>query len=423
MELRFLYPDIEPVNIPDANLLGFFEPKEISARADESEVIRRGLADTIGTPRLRDMLRPGQKVLVIGDDNTRLTPMSRILPFVEQELKAAGVRAEDVSLMIGYGTHRRMSRSEKERKYGSYATGPYRLLDHDFQRTEDLAYLGRTELGTEVWVNKAVTEADFVIGIGHIVPHRVAGFSGGAKIIQPAVCGEITTGQTHWLSARFPGREIMGKAENPVRLEMEAAARQAGLSFIINAVQDRSGRIIKVVAGDPVTAHRVGTLAALDVFGVKIPRLGDIVITDTYPADIEMWQAAKGMYMADLAVRDGGVVILVTPCPEGVAAQHPEVERYGYRTYAETEKLVAAGELKDLSAAAHLVHVGEVIHKCACCYLVSPGISAETARRLGFTWMPSAQAALDESFKVLGKNAGVLAFRHAGELLPVVAEK
>ncbi|BCV24637.1 nickel-dependent lactate racemase [Gelria sp. Kuro-4] len=420
MELRFLYPDIEAVNIPAGNLLGVFEPKEAPVGGNEGEIIRQGLAAPFGTPRLKEMARPGQKILIIGDDNTRLTPVEKILPFVEEELAAAGVKTDDITLMIGYGTHRSMTTEEKQRKYGRYTGGPYRLLEHDFRRTEDLVHLGKTERGTEVWVNKAVIEADLVIGLGHIVPHRVAGFSGGAKIIQPAVCGEITTGQTHWLSARFPGKEIMGKADNPVRLEMEAVARQAGLSFIINAVQDRSGRIVRVVAGDPVVAHRVGTQIALDVFGVGIPRLGDIVITDTYPADIEMWQAAKGMYMADLAVRDGGVVILVTPCPEGVAAQHPEVERYGYRTYAETEKLVATGEIKDLSAAAHLVHVGEVIHKCARCYLVSPGIDAETARRLGFTWMPSAQRALDEAFGLLEKNAAVLAFRHAGEILPVV---
>lgn len=421
MKLDFSYPNIKGVVIPDENLIGVFEPKEAAEGASEEEVIRRGLEQPIGRPRLKDLVKPGQKVLIIVDDNTRLTPADKILPFVEAELRAGGVAEEDVALMIGYGTHRAMTPEEKEKKLGRFASGPYRVLDHDALRTEELVYLGKTDLGTEVWVNKAVTAADVVVGLGHIVPHRVAGFGGGAKIIQPAVCGAITTGQTHWISAKFPGKEIMGKADNPVRLEMEAVARKAGLSFIVNAVQDRAGRVVHVVAGDPVAAHRAGVAFALEVFGVKIPRLGDIVLTDSYPADIEMWQASKGMYMADLAVRDGGVIILVTPCPEGVADQHPEVERFGYRTFAETEELVKSGQINDLSTAAHMVHVGEVIARCARCYLVSPGIDAATAQRLGFTWAPTVQDALDEAFTLMGKDADVLAFRHGGELLPVLA--
>jgi nickel-dependent lactate racemase len=406
--------------IPERNLIGVFEPKDLEAPTVEEAIIRCGLDQPIGTAPLRELVRPGYKVLVIVDDNTRMTPADKILPFVEAELRAGGVADKDVTVLIGYGTHRAMTLAEKERKLGCFAYGPYRVLDHDADRIEEMVHLGKTDLGTEIWVNKAVSEADVVVGLGHIVPHRVAGFSGGAKIIQPAVCGVVTTGQTHWLSAKFSGKDILGKADNPVRLEMEAVAKKAGLTFIINAVQDRSGRVVHLAAGDPVLAHRSGVAFALQVFGVKIPRRGDIVITDSYPADIDMWQASKGIYSADLAVRDEGAIILATPCPEGVAGQHPEVERFGYRTYAETAELLRRGEIKDLSSAAHLVHVGEVIARCSRCYLVSPGIDAALAEKLGFTWAPTVQDALEEAFTLVGRDAVVMALRHGGELLPVL---
>ena len=96
-----------------------------------------------------------------------------------------------------------------------------------------------------------VEEVDLIIGIGQIVPHRVTGFSGGGNIVQPGICGEETTGKTHWLSAQFKGREILGKIENPVKQEIERVAEKVGLEWIINTVQDGSGRLVEVVAGDP----------------------------------------------------------------------------------------------------------------------------------------------------------------------------
>lgn len=419
MLFQFLYPDVPAVEIPDKNLLGVFEPNEIElGPGTDEEVIKEGLANPIGTPRIREMVKKGQKVVIVVDDNTRLTPIDRIVPYVVEELTVGGINHKDVCILIGYGTHRLMTMEEKRKKYGALLDR-FTFIDHDFRIADMLTYIGKTSLGTEIYVNKHVVDADFVIGMGHIVPHKVAGFGGGAKLIQPAVCGEITTGQTHWLSAAYSGKEIMGVADNPVRLEMEAVARKVGLNVIVNAVQDRKGKVVKLVVGDLVEAHRAGIEWTLKVFGVKIPGLADIVLTDSYPADIEMWQAAKGMYMADLAVKDDGVIILVTPCREGVAGQHPEVLEYGYRPYHEVEQILREGKIKDLTAAAHLVHVGEIIKKCKRCFLVSSGIKPDAAAKLGFTWAATPAEALREAFKLKGDEATVLAFRHAGEILPI----
>ena len=96
-------------------------------------------------------------------------------------------------------------------------------------------------------------------------------------------------------------------------------------------------------------------------------------MTESYPADYDLWQAGKGIYSAELAVREGGVVVIVTPCPHGVSEEHPEVEKFGYRGFAEVKALVGKDQLSDLVAAAHLVHVGRVIRDRARGIMVSPG--------------------------------------------------
>ncbi|WP_258358679.1 nickel-dependent lactate racemase [Moorella sulfitireducens (nom. illeg.)] len=421
MRVEFLYDGLPGVDIEGDNFLGLFEPREFTTQEREEDIIARALLNPIGTRRIAEMARGRKKILIIVDDNTRLTPVAKILPLVIEELKTTGVAEDSITILIGLGTHRPMTQAECEKKLGEDVLRRFRVISHNWRDASSLEFTGKTPGGTEIWLNKEVLQADFILGIGHIVPHRVAGFSGGGKIIQPAVCGGRTTEQTHWLSARYQGWEIMGKPDNPVRQEIETVARQAGLDAILNVVQDRQGRIVGAFCGDLVHAHRAGCRVSLEVFGVEIPEPADIVLTDSYPADVEMWQAAKGIYASDLAVREGGVIILVTPCPEGVASQHPSIEKVGYRPLREVERLVKQGVLTDLTVAAHLVHVGEVIQKKASCILVSPGIGPEVAQKIGFKWAPTPREALEMAYGLLGRRAKVICFRHGGEILPVVA--
>jgi nickel-dependent lactate racemase len=337
-----------------------------------------------------------------------------LLPYL-QEL---GIKKENITILMAVGTHRPMSRSELVDKLGQYVVSEYNVLNHLWDKEEQNMYYGKTSRGIEVWGNKLLHESDFIIGLGHIVPHRVAGFSGGGKIVQPGVANGKSTGETHWLSALVSGSEIMGKRDNIVREQIDEAARLMGLNFIINVVQDLKGKVVRVFAGDLVTAHRAGCELAKEVYGVRIPK-ADIVITDSYPADIELWQAAKGIYSSELVVKEEGYVILVTPCPEGVAKTHPEIEKFGYLFLKETEKLIEKKELQELSVAAHLVHVGRVIKEKAHGIMVCPNISDELKEKLGFIPAASVQEALAYALDKKGKNASIVVMLHAGEILPI----
>jgi nickel-dependent lactate racemase len=205
-----------------------------------------------------------------------------------------------------------------------------------------------------------------------------------------------------------------------VRQEVEKIARHAGLRFIVNVVMDAQHRVIHVVAGDVVVAHRKGAELSQAIHGIPQPALADIVFTESYPADYDLWQAAKGIYSAELAVREGGVVIIVTPCPHGVSTEHPEVERLGYHGFDNVKAMVEKKQITDLVAAAHLVHVGRVVCDRARGIMVSPGIKPEAQARLGFQSASTPQQALEMAFGMVGAKARVVALRHGGDVLPLV---
>jgi nickel-dependent lactate racemase len=420
MRIAFSYSDVPPLEVPDANLMGVLEPRVVEPARPVAELTEEALAHPVGSPPVEDLVSPSDRVLVLVDDTTRQTPAGAVLPPLFKGLAQCGVQKKNVKILIAAGTHGRMTPQEIERKLGPHIPREHDVTLHHWRDEKQLEQVGVMPDGTPIRVNRMLREAELILGIGQIVPHRVMGYTGGATIVQPGVSGKEITGYTHWLSALYPGREILGIAENPVRLEVERVAREAGLRFILNVVMDARHRVIHVVAGDVAAAHRRGAEHSRDVYGVPQPGPADIVVVESYPADYDLWQAAKGIYSAELSVREGGVVILVTPCPHGVSAEHPEVEQLGYHGYAEVKSMVEKKQITDLIAAAHLIHVGRVIRDKAHGIMVSPGIDPETQGHLGFEPARTPQQALEMAFAIAGAEARVAVLRHGGDILPLV---
>jgi nickel-dependent lactate racemase len=230
MHISFPYPDISPLDIPDQNLLGIFSPSAVKVERSEEEIIREAFTHPTNSDPLPQMLKGREKVLIVVDDYTRTTPVQKILPQLISQLKASGIKPEDIKILVALGTHRAMTEEEIRTKFGKDISKQYPIFNHPWWDSNQLTYFGDTEKGTPIFVNRMVKEVDFIVGIGQIVPHRVSGFSGGGNIIQPGICGEETTGKTHWLSAQFKGREILGKIENPVKEEIEQVAQRVGLN-------------------------------------------------------------------------------------------------------------------------------------------------------------------------------------------------
>jgi len=397
--------------------MGVYAPRAIG-EVDEEAVLARGFAEPYGAPRLHEEVTGSDRVLILIEDGTRGTPIPRVLPYVLSELHRAGIADDAVMLLTAQGTHREMTEDELKQKLGEFY-GRFILAQHRWLDESSLQKFGVTSDGTRVTANRLLKDASFVLGIGSIVPHRVKGFSGGAKIVFPGVAGREMQERNQWEASERMSETVMGVAENPMRLRMEEAARLAGLRYIVNIVSDRDKKIVGCFVGDPVEAHRAGCRLSYEINAARLPSRADIVLIDSHPADRDFWQSAKGFYSGTMAVRDGGTLIVVAPNPEGVAPNHPNVLEIGYRPHAEIIRMVEANEIEDVVGAAILADVAQIVDR-ADCIMVSPGVTSEDTERLGFRYAATAQDALEMAFERQGRRAEIAVLRHGGHILPLI---
>ncbi len=407
-------------SVPEANLKGIYSPHQVSPVADVATEIRQALSNPVGTTTMTELARGAKRIVIVADDNTRPTPADIILPEVLDAINAAGVDDDAVQLLIALGTHRKMTAQEIEIKYGSVITSRIQVINHDAFDSNALVRMGTTQAGIPVMLNRLVVDADLVLGIGTIVPHHIPGFSGGAKIIQPGICGVQTTGEVHLLSVRSCDLSMLGILENKVRHEMETIAERAGLKAILNTILDAEGRVVKAVFGDPRAAFREGVETSRRVYGVNVTNKTDIVIAGSHPCDIEFWQAHKSLYAAERCVRDGGTIIIVTPCPEGVAVTHPEMVQYAGRSLEEIDRMVRSGEIKDLVAGALAMAWANTRRRARIC-IVSGGVSDEDATAVNFTPFATVDEALEAALARHGQQASVCVLPYSPDTLPLLS--
>jgi nickel-dependent lactate racemase len=404
------------IAIPEENLVGVYSPRDVAPVADVPAEIRRALASPIGAPPLRQQLRGRKNAVLIADDNTRLTPTDILIPILLDECNAAGIPDAKIRVIIALGTHRFMSDDEIREKFGDETLRRVKVINHPYKDDASLVDLGTTANGGRIRINRMVVEADFKLGIGSIVPHHIPGYAGGSKIIQPGVSGEETTAYTHLLSVRAP-RSYLGMLENPVREELDAMARRVGMNTILNTVLNRHGQVVEAFFGDTVAAFRAGVARSREVYDVPIPEEADIVLSSSHPCDIEFWQAHKTLYPSDLAVKAGGIVIVATPCPEGVAQTHCNMLEMTPCGSERLRQMVAARELEDEVGAALAIAWAQVKEREEV-WMVSDGIGPEEAAMLGFRHFDSIQEALDAALVQKGGSARVTVLTHAPDMLP-----
>ncbi|MBF0531170.1 MAG: nickel-dependent lactate racemase, partial [Deltaproteobacteria bacterium] len=307
-------------DIPEGRLLFSGETASLPALDNLEDYLWRKLDNPIGCAPLKDLVATGNRFLILVEDNTRHTPVKRILPVLLAYLEKAGVPLAKVEILTAPGTHRVMTDAELEEKIGAEVLRKIKVIQHDFEDTSSLADLGTIQVESSripVLINRKALEANFIIGLGDIVPHCDAGFSGGAKILQPGICGYATTAATH-VSAALLDQIPLGDVNSPCRAGMEKVAGQVNLRFIINTIKNCQNEVVEIVTGDFVAAHRAGVVVSKQSFGVNIPALADVVIVSSFPCDIDWWQGEKGLISAFFAVKKGGVIICASPCPEGL---------------------------------------------------------------------------------------------------------
>jgi len=299
------------------------ESRPVPPLSDPEAAVAEALARPIGSPSLRELARPGDRVCIVFTDITRASPDHILVPALLRELEAAGVRDEDITLLCGIGMHRPSTPEEKAAKLGAEAVARYRVIDNEPRNPEALVDLGVTPGGVPVQVHRAAVEADLLIATGIVEPHQYAGYSGGRKTVAVGAAGEALIAHTHGPAfVDHPGTRLGRIEGNPFHEAVTEAARRAGLRFILNAVLDDEHRILKVAAGDPEAAFVELVAFARTVYEVPIPHQYDVAIGGVgYPKDTNLYQASRAPSYLHFAptpvVRRGGYYIIPARCEEG----------------------------------------------------------------------------------------------------------
>jgi nickel-dependent lactate racemase len=274
--------------------------------------IRQAIARPNGQPPLREQCRGKSRPLVIVDDLTRPTPAARVLPFVLEEFRAAGIAASQVTILMATGTHGTPQPDAFAKKVGAEAAQACRLVVHEC--TDPAVVLGTTSFGTHVEVNKHVAACDFLLGIGGVFPSTNTGFSGGTKLAL-GVLSYQAIARLHKSHADTPWG-TSGK-DSSFRKELNEIAGLIGLRTMISVHADPDREPVRVACGDPLVFQQQEFDFAREMFAAPAPGDADVVIADTYPGDVSLRMAStKGFRPFRLAKR-GATRIAIAACAEG----------------------------------------------------------------------------------------------------------
>ena len=401
----------QQLNVPDHNLLKVLHANEVAYDLTGEAEVRRALEAPIGTPRLREIVKPGEKIAIITSDISRPMPTHVVMPAVLDELYAAGVDPKDVTLVFALGSHRHQTEEEHRKLAGERAFREIRCED---STPETCIHLGVTRAGTPVDISRTVAEADRRIGLGNIEYHYFAGYSGGAKALMPGCSTPAAIQNNH--SMMVDERACAGNLEgNPVRADIEEAERLCPLDFILNVVLDEDKQIIKAVAGDVTKAHREGCRFLDGLYSVAIPERADIVVVSQggAPKDLNLYQTQKALDNAKHAIKDGGTIVLAGSCREGLGSA--KFEEWITEAKAPQDLIDRLGAHFELGG--HKAAAIAMVMQHANIKLVSE-MEPDFVRSIFFEPYDDLQKAFDDALAQQGPDATVIVMPHGGSTLP-----
>lgn len=280
----------------------------------------------IASPPLDEIAGSDDTVLIVVSDATRATASAHVVNLLIRRLVQSGVSPANIAIIFATGIHRRVTEEEKRELLSPFIVQRIRILDHDAYDNVKFASLGMTRRGVPVEVNSVLREFSRVILTGGINFHYFAGFTGGRKSVCPGLASAKTIEATHMLAFDFEkgGRKAgvgTGLLDgNAVHEECERVTELVAPAFGINTIVDERRRAVGIFCGDWRLAHRAGCQHYLKRHSFPIPEKRDVVIVSCggFPHDINMIQAHKALDMAAHACNDGGTIVLLAECRDGL---------------------------------------------------------------------------------------------------------
>ncbi len=318
MKLEIPYGDTaETIELADRNIEQVIIPNAVQT-ADQTETLRAAIFNPLKSPGIEDFLKGRENILLLVNDATRPTPTGAIMEILRPLL-----RGKSFKILIATGSHRAPTEEEYDFIFGKlYGELKDRVHVHDAKKSPCYS-LGKTRHGNDLMLNTLVREADAIIPIGSIEPHYFAGYTGGRKCFMPGVASYDCITANHKL-AISPAAQAMVLKGNPVAEEFDDAEQilEKLNVFAIMTVLDGEHRVYAAAAGDLKESFYSLLPRADEVFVVPIRRQADIVVTIALePNDIDLYQSQKALDNGKTALKDGGIIILVSACRSGVGSQ------------------------------------------------------------------------------------------------------
>jgi nickel-dependent lactate racemase len=302
------------VNIPQPHEI--LVPNKVKI-PDQNKIIQTALKHPMGKKPFKEFIADAKQLLVLVNDATRPTPTAQILDALYPVLSTH----PDVRFLVATGVHRAPTEEEYRFIFGRfYECFKDQIYAHDARNEAAMAYLGLSQNGTEMHINKMVLETGNVLVIGSVEPHYFAGYTGGRKSFLPGVASYRTIEMNHKLALSEQARSL-ALVGNPVHEDMVDAMnvlKDVDI-FSIQTVLSGDHQIYAVTAGDLLQSFNAAIRSANEVFCVPLAKKGNIVLTVApYPMDIDLYQSQKALDNGKLALEDEGIIILVSKCRLGV---------------------------------------------------------------------------------------------------------
>jgi nickel-dependent lactate racemase len=405
------------VKIPRKNHVATLTPHFKPGLKDEAGEVQRALENPIGAKRLREMARGRKSAVIVVNDITRPTATHKLLPHLIQELKDGGMKEDRVQFLVATGTHRDNTKEELEGMLGKDVVQRFKVVNHHCQDDKIMVDLGKTSGGIPVVINRLFWEAELKVLTATIAPHQGAGFSGGRKSVLPGIASLATLKQHHGFSMRSE-KPAMGWVEgNKFHENALEAAKMAKADFILNTVQNDRKEITQVVAGDVEKAWLEGVKKSREIYEVEIPHPADIVITTPggFPKDIDLYQSQKSMASSELVVKEGGTVILLAECKDGVGARG----FYEWMSAATCPQEVIDRFIREgYSIGASKAWLFSRCLKRSDLILVSHNIDPKTLKDMFTRRADTAEEAIRMALEKHGENARIILLKNGSDMIP-----
>lgn len=407
------------------NMLTLAEFVDHEPKSNIRAIAREAILNPIQSPPLKELVSEKDTIAIIIEDLSRVSPKKEVLGEFLNILEEMAIPDEQITVVIGLGTHRGLTREEMEEAYGQSVVDRYQFINHDCL-APDLVPVGRLRSGTPVKINPQVHQASFKIGIGTIFPHPMNGFGGGGKILFPGAADFDSILEHHLQYSFRPASDLGLTAGNPFYEEVMTLAEAAQLNFIINSVLDHNDRLYEIVAGPVVKAHQAGIEICKKILSKPFEKKSDLTVISSFPYS-EGTQIMKPFAPATLITKDGGCIILVAECTVPLADQYLrgcEAFRKNHSNnlreavihqFDKNQRILEGGAPEFNMSMAQALLAQSDFH----IILVTDDISEDEVKSIGFQYAPDLQVA----FKMAKKYCpapDVHVVPSGGVILPVI---